>query len=129
MRQTIKHGNIAKHKGLKYLFFLLGLLCLFVGFTGLIFPIIPGAVFVLFSTYFFARSSGRVHRLLMHNRIFGKHLQDFADGKKIPLQTKLVGAGIMILSIVAAVYIYEAYSAEILNSSYVLYVKGLLHLI
>ncbi|MBC7220638.1 YbaN family protein [Candidatus Bipolaricaulota bacterium] len=60
-----------------------GLLCVGLAVLGWILPIMPATPFLLLAAGCFARSSPRLHRWLHENRLFGRYLRDYAEGRGI----------------------------------------------
>ena len=54
----------------------LGLLCTGIGIVGIFVPLLPTTDFLLIALWFFARSSQRLEKWLLHHRIFGKYVYD-----------------------------------------------------
>lgn len=73
----------------KIIFVILGLLCVGLGFWGIILPGLPTTVFLLMAAYFFAKSSPRLHNWLLNNRLFGPFIKDYQKHKSIYLRTKI----------------------------------------
>ncbi|MFH0864647.1 MAG: YbaN family protein, partial [Bacteroidota bacterium] len=68
---------------------ILGILFVGLGITGIIVPILPATPFFLLAAWCFMKSSERLYRWLMTNRIFGKYLKNYTEGKGIPLKIKV----------------------------------------
>lgn len=66
-----------------------GLLCLGLAVLGWILPIVPATPFLLLGAWCFARSSPRLHRWLRENRLFGRYLRDYEDGRGVPRTWKV----------------------------------------
>ena len=61
-----------------------------VGIAGIFIPILPTTPFLLISAALYARSSKKFYNWLINNRIFGKFIKDYREGKGIPLRLKLI---------------------------------------
>ena len=61
-----------------------------VGIVGIFMPILPTTPFLLISAALYARSSKRFYNWLINNRIFGKFIKDYREGKGIPLRLKII---------------------------------------
>lgn len=72
----------------KYLFLVLGSACLAIGMIGIFLPILPTTPFLLLASFFYLRSSKRMHGWLMGHRIFGPYLYCYIHFRAIPGKTK-----------------------------------------
>ena len=61
-----------------------------VGIVGIFIPILPTTPFLLISAALYARSSKRFYNWLVNNRIFGKFIKNYREGKGIPLRLKII---------------------------------------
>ena len=61
-----------------------------VGIAGIFIPVLPTTPFLLISAALYARSSTRFYNWLINNRIFGKFIKDYREGKGIPLRLKII---------------------------------------
>jgi hypothetical protein len=75
---------------LRPIYLLLGLLSLGVGVVGIFLPLIPTTGPLILATYFFARSSERLHAWLIGHPRFGRFVADFHNDRSIPLKAKIV---------------------------------------
>ncbi|QAU36141.1 DUF454 domain-containing protein [Janthinobacterium sp. 17J80-10] len=57
---------------------------------GLFLPLLPTTPFLLLASACYARGSTRMHRWLLHNRLFGETLRNYENNKAIPLRAKVV---------------------------------------
>lgn len=65
----------------KSLFFVLGLIFLVLAYVGIIMPGIPGIPFILLSGWLFLKSSDKLYNWMLRQRILGKVLTKFSNGK------------------------------------------------
>ncbi|MCU6501035.1 YbaN family protein [Rugamonas sp. A1-17] len=68
---------------------LVGCLAVVLGVLGIFLPLLPTTPFLLLASACFARGSTRLHHWLQTNRVFGKYLRDYENGKGIPLRGKI----------------------------------------
>src|SRR4051812_29307290 len=91
--------------GLKRLLYI-GLGCLFVGLgiAGVILPGLPATPFFLLASYFFARSSHRLHRWLLNWPVTGELLHDWQRHRGVRLKVKIVALILLPLAIASSIY-------------------------
>ena len=61
-----------------------------VGIVGIFIPILPTTPFLLISAALYARSSKRFYNWLVNNKIFGRFIKNYREGKGIPLRLKII---------------------------------------
>lgn len=82
------------------LFFALGCICLVFAYIGVITPGIPYSPFVVAAAFCFSRSSERMHRWIMNNKLFGPFLTNWSQYRVFPQKMKYLMIGMMTLSLV-----------------------------
>ncbi len=65
----------------RVLLLIAGSLCLALGIAGVAVPVLPTTPFLILAALCYARSSERGHRWLMSNRVFGRYLRDYLEGR------------------------------------------------
>lgn len=88
----------------KHALIIIGLIAVVLGVLGVFLPLLPTTPFLLVASACFARSSERLHRWLLSNKLFGTFLDDFEQGKGIPLKAKFVAVALLWLSLGYSVY-------------------------
>ncbi|UCG84685.1 MAG: YbaN family protein [Dehalococcoidia bacterium] len=68
-------------------------------FIGIFVPILPTVPFLLLAAACYARSSERFSNWLLNNRLFGKVIRDYRDGKGVPPRTKAIAIGLLWITI------------------------------
>ncbi len=96
--------KVVANPALRYLWLALGFVFTGIGFLGYILPGLPGTVFILIATYFFARSSPRFYNWLMNNPIFGQLIRDWRAGKGIPMRAKIMAVTVIAITIGISAY-------------------------
>jgi len=87
--------------------------CLFVGLAilGAALPVLPTTPFLLVAASCFAKSSPRLHKKLLSNKIFGPMITDWQEHRTIPLKAKCIALSTIVLSV--------AWSCFMLNNIYI----------
>lgn len=83
---------------MRWIWFILGLLSLGLGLLGALLPLLPTVPLLLLATFFFARSSERLHDWLITHPTLGPPIQDWQSTGSI----SRTGKKLATLSIVAA---------------------------
>jgi uncharacterized membrane protein YbaN (DUF454 family) len=81
------------------LWFIAGMLCLFLGAIGIVLPILPTTPFLLASAACFCKSSSRMYNWLLNNRWFGEYIKNYKEGKGIPMKTKITALTVLWITI------------------------------
>jgi len=80
---------------LKYILIAIGLVSLGAGIVGIFIPVLPTTPFVLLSAALFIRSSDRLYRWLVSNRLVGRYVRDFRERGGMTLRAKLSSIALM----------------------------------
>ena len=112
-RRADAHGIDAEMR--RHLLVALGCACVVLGVIGVVVPILPTTPLLLAAAYCFARSSERFHAWLLGNRLFGRYLRSYLDGRGLPLHAKLFTVALLWASIfVSALLLVDSTVARIL---------------
>jgi uncharacterized protein len=79
----------SKHKLVKGLWLVAGLICLSFGVLGIVLPVLPTTPFLLATAACFCKSSDRMYFWLLNNRLFGSYIRNYKEGKGLGLKTKI----------------------------------------
>ena len=85
---------------MKVFYNVLGVLAVLLGILGIFLPLLPTTPFMLLASACFARGSVRLHRWLIHHRLFGVYLRNVEAGNGIPLRAKIAALTMMWASLV-----------------------------
>jgi uncharacterized protein len=70
-------------------FIVIGSLFFAIGIIGVFVPVLPTTPFLLLASFFYLRSSKRMHHWLLHHRVFGTYIRSYLLYHAIPKKTKL----------------------------------------
>ena len=75
---------------MRYVWAVLGLICVGLGVIGIVLPILPTVPFMLLAAFFFARSSERLHTWLITHPTFGPPIIDWQERGAINPRVKRI---------------------------------------
>jgi len=82
-----------------YLLIVLGSIFVVLGTIGVFVPVLPTTPFLLLAAACYGKGSKRLYNWLTNNRMFGKYIKNYREGKGIPLPTKIYALTLLWLSI------------------------------
>ena len=77
-------------RGARALWASAGTISLALGMIGIAVPLLPTTPFLLIAAACYARSSPRMYRWIMCNRVVGSYIQGYMEGKGVPWRAKAV---------------------------------------
>jgi len=83
---------------MRYLWALLGLVCVIIAVIGMFLPFLPTVPFLLLAAFFFARSSKRLHDWLLNHPRFGPPIIDWQERGVISRQSKWLSSASIALA-------------------------------
>lgn len=84
-------------------YFAVGWVSLGTGVAGMFLPLLPTTCFLLLAAWCFGKTSPRWARWMYENRLFGRYLRDYREGRGIPLGVKVGSLGLLWASILFTV--------------------------
>jgi len=90
----------------KIILILLGTLSLIIGVIGIFVPGLPTTAFLLLTAALYMRSSEKLYRKLLTNRILGPYILEFQSKKGMTKRTKLRAIGTMWFMIAISSYFF-----------------------
>ena len=101
--QQSRMENHEKHKRVRSLsrplLIVAGTVSVGLGVLGAFLPLLPTTPFLLLAAACYAKSSERFSNWLLGNRLFGKVLRDYREGKGMPLKLKALSIAFLWLAI------------------------------
>jgi uncharacterized membrane protein YbaN (DUF454 family) len=94
----------------KWFFISIGVICVVLGSIGIVTPVLPTTPFLLLAAYLFSRSSPKLHKFLLENRVFGKYLSNYFNNKPIPLKQKIISIFFIWLGLGLTIYFVDLQS-------------------
>ena len=68
----------------------IGLICLGLGIVGYVLPGLPGTIFLIIAAALFVRSSDRLYKFVVNNRLFGRQVEEYLRTGAMPLKAKII---------------------------------------
>jgi len=86
-----------KPRLVRLLYWIAGIAALLLGAIGVVLPLLPTTPFVILAAFCFSRSSERLHRWLLNQRLFGPMIRDWETYGVIPLKIKCLSSTLMLV--------------------------------
>ncbi len=86
-------------KPVKILLITLGTFLIGISIVGIFIPVLPTTPLLLLAAALYAKSSRRFYNWLINNRILGRYIKDYREGKGIPLKVKIITISILWITI------------------------------
>ena len=99
---------MADSRGARIAFIVVGHLCLALGITGVILPVLPGVVFLIGAAACYARGSMRFYNWLLGHRWLGPPVRDWEEHRAMTVRAKVVAIAMLVGGIaVTIVFVVE----------------------
>ena len=99
MVQILNKKEKTLKKPVKILLIATGTFLIILSIIGIFIPVLPTTPFLLLAAALYARSSKRFYNWLVNNRILGRYIKNYREGKGIPLKVKIIAISILWLTI------------------------------
>lgn len=99
MVQILNKKEKTLKKPVKILLIATGTFLIGVSIVGIFIPVLPTTPFLLLSAALYARSSKRFYNWLINNRILGRYIKNYREGKGIPVKAKITAISILWITI------------------------------
>ncbi len=91
----------------KGLLFVCGSVCLIFGGIGIFIPVLPTTPFLLLSAFCYLRSSEKMYKWLMENRVLGKYIYNYVHYRAVEKKTKVVALIFLWCSMLISIYLID----------------------
>ena len=81
------------------LWFIVGMVCLFLGVVGIVLPVLPTTPFLLAAAACFCKSSSKMYNWLLNNKWFGEYIKNYKEGRGLPMKTKITALTVLWITI------------------------------
>ena len=95
----ISDNNSYLNRSKKILLIVAGTFFIGIGIIGIFIPILPTTPFILIAATIYVRSSKNFYSWLVNNKIFGKYIRNYREGKGIPLIIKILTVAFLWITI------------------------------
>ena len=99
MVQILNKKEKTLKKPIKILLIATGTFLIILSIIGIFIPVLPTTPFLLLAAALYARSSKRFYNWLINNRILGRYIKNYREGKGIPLKVKIIAISILWITI------------------------------
>jgi len=84
-----------------------GVFCVGLAILGAILPILPTTVFLIMATGCFAKSSPRMQKKLLDNKLFGPLIREWQQHRSIPRKAKKIALATIVFSVLWSSYLLQ----------------------
>lgn len=98
-----RRGSLDRTRRLALL--VLGWACVVLAAAGVVLPLMPTVPFLLVAAACFGKASPRAARWLITNRLFGRYLREYQEGRRASRGTKAVSLVTLWLGLLAGAYL------------------------
>lgn len=86
-----------KNKLIRFLWIILGSIFVAIGYIGIFIPGLPTTIFLIIAAACYVRSSKKLYNWLINNKLFGKYIRDYYEGKGMPFKAKVSAISMIII--------------------------------
>ena len=102
---SIHKVDLNRSKISQILWFLLGFIIMSIGIIGIVVPGLPTTPLMILAAACFAKSSQKFYDWIINNRMFGKHVKNYREGKGIPKKSKPIILTTLWIFVLFAVFV------------------------
>ena len=98
----------------RVLFFIAGSICLALGIIGIVLPILPTTPFLLLAAACYASSSEKAYNWMLNNKVFGKYIRDYREGKGLPVKIRIITITLLWITIIISIIFIKILWVQVL---------------
>jgi len=98
----------------RVLFFIAGSICLALGIIGIVLPILPTTPFLLLAAACYANSSEKAYNWMLNNKVFGKYIRDYREGKGLPVKIRIITITLLWITIIISIIFIKILWVQVL---------------
>jgi len=91
----------------KYIFIILGSLFLTLGIIGIFLPVLPTTPFLLLTSFFYLKSSKKLHNWLINHKVFGEYIYNYITYKGVKKKDKIKSLILLYLTLSISFYLVD----------------------
>jgi hypothetical protein len=91
----------------KYIFIILGSLFLILGIIGIFLPVLPTTPFLLLTSFFYLKSSKKLHNWLINHKVFGEYIYNYITYKGVKKKDKIKSLILLYLTLSISFYLVD----------------------
>ena len=99
MSNNLNKNEQFLRKPIKGLLIATGTFFIGLGIVGIFVPVLPTTPFLLISATLYAKSSKSFYNWLVNNKILGRYIKNYREGKGIPLKLKIITIALLWITI------------------------------
>ena len=99
MSNNLNKNEQFLRKPIKVLLIATGTFFIGLGIVGIFAPVLPTTPFLLISATLYAKSSKSFYNWLVNNKILGRYIKNYREGKGIPLKLKIITIALLWITI------------------------------
>jgi uncharacterized membrane protein YbaN (DUF454 family) len=113
-KEAISEINVSQKPIVRWTLMFAGTVLVGIGILGIFLPLLPTTVFFLMAAWCYARSSKKFYDWLHHNKVFGKYLKNYREGKGITLSGKVSTIVMLWGGILYSIFVTQSFAVQML---------------
>ncbi len=98
--------KVVRSKGARMAYLAAGHVCVALGVTGIVLPVMPGVVFLIGAAACYARGSARFYNWLLANKWLGPPVLDWQQHRAMTIRAKVVSIAMVLLGVGVSVFFF-----------------------